>query len=568
MLVYGDRSRRADPRACLGEIGTAAARIAATPPGIDRHAALVGLFIDVAGLTQGVADALFAPDGLDRRSPEQDACMALLMALADAVRRSWDSGFAALDLPALTPPAALPPDVEIRQPEGHAFYALYPESYVAAARLLHLPPPIRVIGIRSIGTGLAAIAAATLGAPPPVTLRPVGHPFARKLAVAPGLAAELLSGSASYVVVDEGPGLSGSSFGAVADFLEDHGVPRSRIAFLPSHGGDPGPQASARHRARWAEAVRPVVDFDALFLDRLATWASELIGTLTEPLHDISGGRWRPLLWPDPADWPAIAPSWERRKFLARSDGGTWLLRFAGLGSIGERKLARARLLHAAGFTAEPRGLIHGFLVERWHDDARPLTAAPGPAQLARYLGFRARMFPADDNEGATLPELFDMARFNAGQVLGEAVAARLDPWRPRLPDLAGRVRRVATDGRLAPHEWLRLPNGQLLKADAHDHHAAHDLIGCQDIAWDIAGGAVEFDLPPTAIIGEIARAGAPADAELTAFLMPCYLAFRLGGHVMAANSLDGWPEEAARNRVAADRLAARLDALLSSQRP
>jgi hypothetical protein len=28
----------------------------------------------------------------------------------------------------------------------------------------------------------------------------------------------------------------------------------------------------------------------------------------------------------------------------------------------------------------------------------------------------------------------------------------------------------------------------RLLKTDALDYHAGHDPIGCQDIAWDIAG--------------------------------------------------------------------------------
>ena len=38
-------------------------------------------------------------------------------------------------------------------------------------------------------------------------------------------------------------------------------------------------------------------------------------------------------------------------------------------------------------------------------------------------------------------------------------------------------------------------PDGRLLKTDALDHHAGHDLIGCQDITWDIAGATVELDL-------------------------------------------------------------------------
>ena len=70
--------------------------------------------------------------------------------------------------------------------------------------------------------------------------------------------------AAIFAVVDEGPGLSGSSFGAVADWLETHGVDRGRIRFYPGHGGEPGAQAAPAHRERWRAADRHVVEFDAL----------------------------------------------------------------------------------------------------------------------------------------------------------------------------------------------------------------------------------------------------------------------------------------------------------------
>src|ERR671921_253291 len=121
----------------------------------------------------------------------------------------------------------------------------------AMTRARPLGRKIQVIGIRSIGTGLAAMVATGLRAPAPVTVRPVGHPFRRELALSPELAAALRAErEARFAVVDEGPGLSGSSFGAVADFLEDQRVTPGRICFFPSHIGDLGPQASPRHRAR------------------------------------------------------------------------------------------------------------------------------------------------------------------------------------------------------------------------------------------------------------------------------------------------------------------------------
>ncbi|WP_431268207.1 hypothetical protein [Dankookia sp. P2] len=64
------------------------------------------------------------------------------------------------------------------------------------------------------------------------------------------------------------------------------------------------------------------------------------------------------------------------------------------------------------------------------------------------------------------------------------------------------------------------------------DHHAAHDLIGCQDIAWDVAGAMVELGLDPVL----------PVDRGLLGFLLPCYCAFQLGAWTMA---LDAAPDAA-----------------------
>ena len=48
----------------------------------------------------------------------------------------------------------------------------------------------------------------------------------------------------------------------------------------------------------------------------------------------------------------------------------------------------------------------------------------------------------------------------------------------------------------MQPHEWIRTTSGWI-KTDALDHHNDHLLPGNQDIAWDIAGAAVEFGLRP-----------------------------------------------------------------------
>ncbi len=585
MLFYGDPTRIEDARAKLSGIVGALRDVEAMPAGIARHGALVVAFIEAGELAQGIADAEFAQRGWrDGRSPAGDAALALLTRLAVAVRFSWDSGFARLDSPPAQAfdalgAATLPETLRTNRAEGFAFYALYPEAYLAAASAAGLPPgqQVKVIGIRSIGAALGALVAAATGAPPPVTLRPIGHPFRRELSLSEELEAELLADpAATFAVADEGPGLSGSSFGAVADFLEDRGVPPGRVHLFPSHGGEPGPQASPRHRARWARAHRHVVEFDALALgaaQRLSSWAAELVGASDGPMEEISGGGWRRLRYAREADWPPVHAQGERRKFLLRAGGRTWLLKFAGLGREGERKLERARALHAAGFVPAVAGYRHGFLVEEWIGRVRAPDRSGGHdrARLAdrvgRYLGFRARRFPAGSGQGASLAALRGMARHNTAEAMGEEWARRLEHRTARLEGFEARLRRIETDNRLHAWEWLASPDGRLLKADALDHHAAHDLVGCQDVAWDVAGAAAELELGGEldALRAAVEReAGRAVEPGLVALLAPCYLAFQLGACAMAAQVAA--PDEAARLVADAERYAGLLRRALASE--
>jgi hypothetical protein len=523
VLVYGDHREVADPREKLDALSPVLAAIAAMSPGLGRHARLVGALIEAGQLLQGVAD-----EGSD-----ESELNAFVTQLAVAVVRSWDSRFAEVGVLPPVPSLDLPRQVTMRLPEGFAFYAVYPEAYIESARQLALNGPPRVIGIRSIGTTLGAIVAAALNAPPPVTVRPFGDSFARRVELPP----ELVERDAHYVIVDEGPGLSGSSFGAVADWLQHRGVPLERIAFLPSHGGDVGSHASEAHRRRWREAQRVPGGFDERFL-------VETFG----PLEELSTGH-----------------PWERRKFLATNGGERVLLKFAGLGEIGERKLNMARMLHAAGLTPKPIGLVHGFLVERWCGDATPLAFSDKPIEeIGNYIRIRARRFPADNASGATIEELITMCRRNISLALGNEQARKLDRF--DAARLSARVYRVRTDNKLDRHEWLRGADGLLIKTDALDHHQAHDLVGCQDLAWDVAGAICEFGLDAHETERLIAATGGGVDAELLDFYSVAYSAFRLGQSCIAAEIIGTESAEGRRLKQTADGHARRLYRLLLLQ--
>ncbi|MGE0870177.1 MAG: hypothetical protein AB7P03_16550 [Kofleriaceae bacterium] len=539
MLVYGDRIRVCDPRHLLARLGDMLDEISAEPAALARHARLVSVFIEAGQLAQGLADAERALRGCDARSRSNDAAMQLLMALAHVIGRSWRNEtielVAARNALTTVTLCRCPEEIDTKRPEGYAFYAVYPEAYLLAAERAATPPR-HVIGVRSIGTSLAAAVAAGARANLPATVRPTGEPFRRSIVVAPALIAEWTATPVGTIaVVDEGPGLSGSSLGSMLDVLEDHGVPLDRLACYPSHGGDLGPAASPRHRERWHRITRHVIDVDSLIADRLPVWLRELIGPLDQPIVEISAGEWRRRRYSNQRDWPAAVVHQERRKFLAHTAAGTWLARFAGIGSECEGVLSRARAMHAAGFTPQVAGACHGFLVERWHDELAP-AGRVDLEQLGRYLGFRARL--AAPFGGASMRELWHMAHHNIAAALGDDAAIPLDRWSPRLDELSARVRPCAIDGRLHAWEWLDDGRGNVLKADAHDHHAAHDLIGCQDIAWDLAGAATELGLDPDSL-GLLTRvvaihAGVDPDPELVAFARICYPAFQLGRSALA----------------------------------
>ena len=123
------------------------------------------------------------------------------------------------------------------------------------------------------------------------------------------------------------------------------------------------------------------------------------------------------------------------------------------------------------------------------------------------------------------------MAVFNAAVLGGDALGGRVDAGLAGLERLATVPVRI--DGRLHPWEWRRTPDGRLVKTDALDHAAAHDLVGCQDIAWDVAGAIVEFGLSDAA--AETLRravaeaAGRRLPAEAVAAYRLCYAAFQGG---------------------------------------
>ena len=603
MIVYRSAARREAPEEMtdgLVEAAAAAARAAASSTPGDPVDWWTERLIEAGELEAALLDAL---------SPEQDGAPPLaapLRRLSRAAARGLAAAHAAERAPARGVDAGptlarahaalataahvaavavrdaaadLPTDVTVGVPEGYAYYGLYPETYAAAARefAAHVGPPrALVVGVRGIGTGLAAVVADTLGrrgvAVQSVTVRPRGHPFDRILAFDEALDAIVRAHAAEpgawVAVVDEGPGLSGSSLTATAAALAARGIADARIVLFPSWDADGSGFVSDAARARWPRHRRFVASFDDVVLGRGTPRWTEHGRT---PLTDISGGAWRDAHWgAEHPDRPVVHPQHESRKFRHAEPeghaGAVWHT-FAGLGRYGRARAAVAERIAAAGHGPRVLGLRRGFLATAEHD-GRPLTRADSAPELldamAGYLAWRRRELPG--TRSVSLAALRDMIGHNVAAVLGDDAAGRALDHARLTPELdAAPV--VAIDGRMQPHEWVRGAAG-LIKTDGHAHHDDHFLPGAQDIAWDVAGACVEWALSPEArtrfVTAYAAAAGDESIRDRLPFHELAYLAFRLGYTTLGAQGL-GDHADAAGLRRAADAYADQLRGLLAA---
>ena len=422
-----------------------------------------------------------------------------------------------------------PEHITVSPSEGFAYYALHPLQYAELAGTVPVSAAgTAVVGIRTIGTTLSAVVAAALrrrGLPADrITVRPEGHPFDRRTAFTPPqrrwIAAQRAR-RAQFLVVDEGPGLSGSSFLSVGDALLQQGVPRASIAFLCAAQPDPARLRAPDAAPRWQQfrsfAVRPHP------------------ASTPDAAVDVGGGLWRRHLFDVSCNWPSSWITMERAKFI--SADGTRLFKFEGLGHFGRKVGERARTLAEAGFSPAGDDAGSGFISYHKQNGFPASRADLCPAlldRLAAYCAFRAAALPGPPCS----QDLAAMAAWNLHEEFGvpcEPASAGLEIKLPVIPD-----------GRMQPHEWL-LTGRAILKTDGASHGDDHFYPGPADIAWDLAGAIVEWDMGPDAAQYLLRRyvrlSGDRVHSRLPAWLQ-AYTAFRLGYCKMAAEALSGTPEE------------------------
>lgn len=418
--------------------------------------------------------------------------------------------------------------LSISCPEGFAYYALHPLDFAELATSLPVAAGrVAVVGIRSIGTTLSAVVAAATRrkgvAAERITVRPAGHPWNRRLDRTAGERSWIHGqnkSQADFWVVDEGPGLSGSSFLAVAEALVESGVPRDRITLLASAPPNSGRLRAPNAAVRWAR-------FRSCFTRPLQRVPAEAA-------NSVCGGRWRDAFL-DSRQWPAVWPQFERTKFL--SSDGKFLFKFEGLGRFGAEVRERAQCIADAGFGAEVREDEHGYARYEVVGGRVPTANDASPVlleQIAAYCAWRAKTLASESYSTDGLERLIQT---NSREGLGEE---------SEIPELRI-VRPVIADGRMHPHEWRITPEGRLIKLDGASHGDDHFFPGPTDIAWDLAGVILEWQLQPAAVdffLDSYRRASDDDVHERLPSFLLAYSLFRLGYCSMAAESLRGTDEE------------------------
>ena len=444
----------------------------------------------------------------------------------DILLASRESALRALDGPG---------ELRIKIPEGFAFYSLFPEQYIAAAEIYSEKSSagkILVVGIRSIGTTLSGIVKAALNArgfqAERITVRPRGHPFERETQL------DAARQSGPVIIVDEGPGLSGSSMASVAAAFRAHGT--TDVTFFPGHANPPGHAASAKTKRIWSETPTIVKPQN---IQNLLHRETELLLGPAKDLKDLSAGGWTRQI--HRANIFHAVPQFERTKLLVQSsNGGRLLWKFAGLGpgrdfqNLAATAFTRQHSLAAQNWCSPALATSCGFIATEWLDLPHPQTADHSTAtRLANYIIAASKHPLTESQTTAAIQRLREMMLHNFDEAgLNDLAAAaeklESDPRTPpNLPSYG--------DGRMAPHEFL-LSSGKLLKTDVWGHDSDHTIVGPQPLLWDIAGTIIEWNLPPS-FLTHFDRRDLQINSNDLLFYLYAYTAFRLGMTSLAGNT-------------------------------
>lgn len=517
------------------------------------YSALTSLLLETAEFETGITD-VFSPD-VDNITYPVKISHEMTIASANLVYDAWkEKNISQNQVMSLKKSIAEIVSINIQDkipvciPEGYAFYGLCPEMYLEAAEEFFddkAPNVVTCIGLRTIGTSLCAIVDVALKRRNSdvlsITLRPKGHPFKRTIEISTQIRTQFLQRKNGwFAVIDEGPGLSGSSIGGTLEMLLELGIPMNRIVVFPSWLPAANSFICKKARELWPKVKKFSKDFSDVWIKnkKLERFFNKNIE------YDLSAGNWRWTLLKEKEKFPPVYIHHERRKFLLKDSGNhKYIAKWVGLGKYGEKLIERARMLAEYNLGPIVDHIVNGFLIvpfiQGW-----PISSSFMNETFmdfaSKYFAFVKNKFPA--RLSVPYEKMEEMIHNNIEEGLGgsylEKISKRINcskDWYES--DIVG------VDGKVMPYEWI-IGREKIWKVDQLEHHCDQFFPGCQNILWDIAAFSIEFNLD-LEIENKffdhfIAISKEKRIHERMPFYKTAYLAFKLGYVTIAAESLSG----------------------------
>ncbi|HSU54990.1 MAG TPA: hypothetical protein VLT36_13105, partial [Candidatus Dormibacteraeota bacterium] len=227
------------------------------------------------------------------------------------------------------------------------------------------------------------------------------------------------------------------------------------------------------------------------------------------------------------------------------------------------------RLRRLENFVPTEVGRTMGFVGMPWIEGRRLAAHDGKDAAVLEHIGLYiacAAGAPLDEREAdAAVGRLTDMLLCNVKEALGDGWQTRAA--RLRVQARTSEMRLSYGDGRLAPHEWVRTPDGNIIKTDANGHWNDHTLVGKQSVVWDVAGAVIEWDLNDAQVeflVRVLADCGIKVNGPALEFYKSAYLAFRIGIITFGIGQAQNDPEEQARLSSALETYKRKLRIILT----
>ncbi len=313
---------------------------------------------------------------------------------------------------------------------------------------------------------------------------------------------------------------SGSSLLSVAEALEREGVPRSRILILCAYEPDVNTLCAPDAAQRWQPIPRSCGRYDPTPARRCGSVSRRR--SVAEKF--LSTDEHRPAVWP------------EMERLRYRSAEGHTLLTFEGHGPYGaavSRQKSGARGGGVLAVVFRPGGGLRTAIIAAGKCGASErMCSVDAHGTLLRLAGARIRGCEC------RYVALETMVRVNFEREFGVAPEDMALPV--ELPTVC--------DARMMPHEWLRSADSRWWKLDAAIHGDDHFFPGPCDIAWDLAGISVEWELSNSAreflLAAYCQASGDDASSRILSYEL-AYATFRMAWSRMAAGSTGDREEQA-----------------------